>query len=104
MAWIFINWFLSLEGQIAFRQANTDELRVGSLREDLPQELLPPLAKRRKDKEYLWINRPDWMDFKPIHNLLEELRTGQSAESIRKYHVMKRTKDTEDSKLLCSIS
>jgi iron(III) transport system substrate-binding protein len=71
---VFINWFLSLEGQIAFRQANTDELRVGSLREDLPQELLPPLAKRRKDKEYLWINRPEWMDFTPIQNLLEELR------------------------------
>src|SRR5215831_4829375 len=74
---VFINWFLSLEGQIAFRQANTDELRVGSLREDLPQELLPPLAKRRKDKEYLWINRPDWMDFTPIQNLLEELRKGK---------------------------
>ena len=71
---VFINWFLSLEGQTAFRQANTDELRVGSLREDLPQELLPPLAKRRKDKEYLWINRPEWMDFTPIQNLLEELR------------------------------
>ena len=74
---VFINWFLSLEGQIAFRQANTDELRVGSLREDLPQEILPPLAKRRKDKDYLWINRPEWMDFKPIHNLLEELRKGK---------------------------
>jgi ABC-type Fe3+ transport system substrate-binding protein len=74
---VFLNWFLSLEGQIAFRQANTDELRVGSLREDLPQEILPPLAKRRKDTEYLWINRPEWMDFKPIHNLLEELRKGK---------------------------
>jgi iron(III) transport system substrate-binding protein len=71
---VFLNWFLSLEGQIAFRQANTDELRVGSLREDLPQEILPPLARRRKDKDYLWINRPEWMDFKPIHNFLDELR------------------------------
>jgi len=71
---VFLNWFLSLDGQIAFRQANTDELRVGSLREDLPQEILPLLARRRKDREYLWINRPEWMDFKPIHSLLEELR------------------------------
>jgi hypothetical protein len=40
---------------------------------------LPPLAKRRKDRDYLWINRPrsEWMDFKPIHNLLEELRKGK---------------------------
>ena len=71
---VFINWFLSLEGQIAFRQANTDEFRVGSLREDLPQEILPPLARRRKDREYLLINRPEWMDFKPIQALLEQLK------------------------------
>ena len=74
---VFLNWFLSLEGQIAFRQANTDELRVGSLREDLPPDILPPLARRRKDKDYIWINRPEWMDFKPINNLLEELRKGR---------------------------
>jgi iron(III) transport system substrate-binding protein len=74
---VFINWYLSLEGQTAFRQANTDELRVTSLREDLPPEVVPPLARRRKDKEYVWINRPEWMDFKPISNLLEELRKGK---------------------------
>jgi ABC-type Fe3+ transport system substrate-binding protein len=74
---VFVNWYLSLEGQTAFRQANTDELRVSSLREDLPPELVPPLARRRKDKDYVWINRPEWMDFKPISNLLEELRKGK---------------------------
>lgn len=71
---VFINWFLSLEGQIAFRQANKDENRVGSMREDLPQEILPPLARRRKDKDYLFINRPEWMDFKPIQALLDQLK------------------------------
>lgn len=71
---VFLNWFLSLEGQIAFRQANTDEFRVGSMREDLPQEILPPLARRRKDREYLFINRPEWMDFKPIQALLDQLK------------------------------
>jgi ABC-type Fe3+ transport system substrate-binding protein len=74
---VFINWYLSLEGQTAFRQANADELRVGSMREDLPAELLPPLARRRKDKEYISINRPEWMDFTPIANLLEEIRKGK---------------------------
>jgi iron(III) transport system substrate-binding protein len=73
-ATVFINWYLSLEGQTVFRQANTEELRVGSLREDLPEELLPPLARRRKDKEYVLINRPDWMDFTPIHSLLEQVQ------------------------------
>jgi iron(III) transport system substrate-binding protein len=74
---VFVNWFLSLEGQVAFRQANTDELRVGSLRDDLPAELVPRLARRRKDKDYIWVNRPEWMDFKPINNLLEEIRKGK---------------------------
>ena len=71
---VFINWYLSLEGQIAFRQANTDELRVTSLREDLPPEIVPPTAVRRKDKDYLLINRSEWMDFTPIQKLLEDIR------------------------------
>ena len=74
---VFINWYLSLEGQIAFRQANSDELRVTSLREDLPPEIVPPTAARRKDKDYLLINRPDWMDFTPIQKLLEDIRKGK---------------------------
>jgi iron(III) transport system substrate-binding protein len=71
---VFINWFLSQEGQTAFLQANKEELRVGSMREDLPQEILPPLARRRKDKDYLFINSPEWMDFKPIQALLDQLK------------------------------
>ena len=74
---VFINWLLSPEGQSAFLQANTDELRVGSLREDLPPETTPPLARRRKDREYLMINRPEWMDFKPIYSHIEEMRKGR---------------------------
>jgi iron(III) transport system substrate-binding protein len=74
---VFINWLLSQEGQTAFLQANTDEWRVGSLREDLPPEITPPLARRRKDREYIMINRPEWMDFKPIYNHIEELRKGK---------------------------
>jgi hypothetical protein len=74
---VFINQLLSVEGQIAFLQANTDELRVGSMREDLPPEILPPLARRRKDQDYLLINRPEWMDFKPIQALLDQLKKSQ---------------------------
>ncbi len=45
--------------------------------EDLPQEILPPLARRHKDKEYLFINRPEWTDFKPIHALLDQLKKSE---------------------------
>ncbi len=70
---VFINWYLSREGQIAFRQANTDEHRKASLREDLLLDIVPELARRRQDKEYVFINRPEWMDEKPIHALLERV-------------------------------
>jgi hypothetical protein len=44
------------------------------MREDLPPDILPPQARRRKDKDYLFINRPEWMDFKPIQALLDQLK------------------------------
>ena len=71
---VFINWYLSQEGQIAFLQANRDELRVNSLRDDLPPDMVAPTAARRKDRDYLLINRPEWMDFSPIQKLLEDIR------------------------------
>ena len=58
-------------------QANRDELRVNSLREDLPPDMVPPTAARRKDRDYLLINRPEWMDFTPIQKLLEDIRKGK---------------------------
>lgn len=72
---VFINWYLSQGGQIAFRLANTDNDRKTSLREDLPLKIVPEPARRMKDREYVFINRPDWMDFTPIHALIE--KTGQ---------------------------
>ncbi len=74
---VFINWYLSQEGQTVFRQANTDELRVSSLREDLLPDIVPPTAARRRDKDYVWINRPEWMEFAPIQKLLDDLRKSQ---------------------------
>lgn len=68
---LFINWYLSREGQIAYKQANMDEYDRTSLREDLPAEYVPPAARRRKDVEYIFINRPEWVDFTPITDLIK---------------------------------
>jgi hypothetical protein len=35
---------------------------------------LPSLARRRKDRDYLMINRAEQMDFKPIQALLDQLK------------------------------
>jgi iron(III) transport system substrate-binding protein len=68
---VFINWYLSREGQIAYKQANLDEDDRASLREDLPPEIVPPAARRRKGVEYIFINRPEWVDFSPISDLIK---------------------------------
>jgi len=67
---VFINWYLTREGQIAYKQANMDEDDRASLREDLPAEIVPPAARRRKGVEYIFINRPEWVDFSPISELI----------------------------------
>jgi len=73
---VFINWYLSREGQIAFRQANNtkeDEITT-SMREDLPLEFVPEPARRKKDVNYIEISRYDWMEWKPVGDLIKAAR------------------------------
>ena len=73
---VFINWYLSREGQIAFRQANTssEDDTTTSMREDLPQDVVPEAARRRKNVDYIEISRPDWMEWKPVGDLINGAR------------------------------
>ncbi len=71
---VFVNWYLSREGQIAFRQANADDDRLNSLRDDLPPSIIPELAMRKKGRKYVFINQPSWADFRPILAILKEAR------------------------------
>ena len=73
---LFINWYLSREGQIAFRQAkNTlEDDTTTSMREDLPLSVVPEPARRRKDVDYIEISRHDWMEWKPVGDLIKAAR------------------------------
>ena len=73
---LFINWYLSREGQITFRQANNtlEDETTTSMREDLPPEVVPEAARRRKDVNYIEISRHDWMDWKPVGDLINAAR------------------------------
>lgn len=73
---VFINWYLSREGQIAFRQANNtqEDETTTSMREDLPLNVVPEAARRRKDVDYLEISRHDWIDWKPVGDLIANAR------------------------------
>ncbi|MGZ8501023.1 MAG: ABC transporter substrate-binding protein [Candidatus Binatia bacterium] len=73
---VFINWYLSREGQIAFRQANNtiEDETTTSMREDLPAEVVPEAARRRKNVDYIEISRHDWMEWKPVGDLINASR------------------------------
>jgi hypothetical protein len=44
------------------------------MREYLPPEILPSLGRSRKDRNYLLIDRPEWMDSIPNQALLDQLK------------------------------
>jgi ABC-type Fe3+ transport system substrate-binding protein len=73
---VFINWYLSREGQIAFRNANNtiEDETTTSLREDLPPDVVPEAARRRKEIDYIEISRHDWMEWKPVGDLINAAR------------------------------
>jgi len=73
---VFINWYLSREGQIAFRQANNtiEDETTTSMREDLPANVVPEAARRRKEIDYIEISRHDWMEWKPVGDLINAAR------------------------------
>ena len=73
---VFINWYLSREGQIAFRMANNtqEDETTTSMREDLPASVVPEAARRRKDIDYIEISRHDWMEWKPVGDLINAAR------------------------------
>jgi iron(III) transport system substrate-binding protein len=73
---VFINWYLSREGQIAFRQANNtmEDDTTTSMREDLPLSVVPEPARRKKDVDYIEISRHDWMEWKPVGELINAAR------------------------------
>lgn len=73
---VFINWYLSREGQISFRQANNtqEDDTTTSMREDLPLSVVPEAARRRKDVDYIEISRHDWMEWKPVGDLISAAR------------------------------
>jgi hypothetical protein len=44
------------------------------MREDLPLEYVPEAARRKKDVNYIEIIRADWMEWKPVGDLINAAR------------------------------
>jgi iron(III) transport system substrate-binding protein len=68
---VAINWLLSREGQIAYQKIfdpGHDSLRI-----DIPKDNVPADIRRVDGVKYLFIDKPEWIDMKPINNLIDEV-------------------------------
>ena len=70
---VFINWFLSREGQSLYQEImNTRFDYVESMREDIPKESIPPEYRRRKGIKYVSMFAPEHMDPAPLLKLYKD--------------------------------
>jgi iron(III) transport system substrate-binding protein len=72
---VFINWFLSRDGQIALQKslARTSAETADSLRIDIPKNDVKPENRRAPEANYLDIDgRVEWTDMKPVLAIFEE--------------------------------
>ena len=72
---VFINWFLSREGQFTLQRAvaKSGEGAPDSLRIDIPKDDVKPEDRRIEGVQYLDLDsRPEWIDMKPIIKVFEE--------------------------------
>ncbi|HEX9454036.1 MAG TPA: extracellular solute-binding protein [Candidatus Binatia bacterium] len=71
-ATLFINWFLSRDGQINFQKAlgKADEGSPDSLRIDIPKDDVDPKSRRIDGVKYL--DTDQWLAMKPVLKVVEE--------------------------------
>ena len=71
---MFVNWFLSREGQTTYQKImNTRDDHIESLREDIPKDLIPPDYLRKEGGKYIIMNTPERMNSTPVLNLFKEI-------------------------------
>ncbi len=70
---VVINWLLSREGQMTWLEYNfKSRSDYDSMREDIPKEKVNPRGRRVAGGKYLMTDRPEWMDMKPIYDLIKQ--------------------------------
>ena len=70
---VFINWFLSRDGQMAVQEPQGNEPAYNSLRDDIPKDHLPPRAQRQKGVNYIRLWGPSVWDRSAITDLVSEM-------------------------------
>lgn len=71
---LFINWFLSREGQVTLQELmNTPIDQVESMREDIPKDPVPAEYRRKKGIHYIPMFTPERMEPEPVLKLYNEV-------------------------------
>jgi hypothetical protein len=68
---VAINWILSHEGQLAYQRIfdpGHDSLRI-----DIPKDMVPSDLRRVNGVKYLDVERPEWLDLKPIRDYINKV-------------------------------
>ena len=69
---MFVNWFLSREGQTTYQKTmNTRDDHIESLRDDIPKDLIPPDYLRNEGGKYVIMNTAERMNSTPVLNLFK---------------------------------
>lgn len=70
---VAINWLLSREGQMTWLEYNfKGRSDYDSMREDIPKDKVSPRGLRVPGGKYLMTDRPEWMDMKPIYEVIKK--------------------------------
>ena len=70
---VFINWLLSRRGQMALQKSQANaESPADSLRIDISKDEVPFEQRRLPDIKYLDTGKPEWMDMKPVLDVVNE--------------------------------
>ena len=75
---VFINWYLSREGQALFQKTiSIPGDPKNSRRVDVPKDHIPPEEQRRDKMNYFDTDDPETKDLTPAMKLLDEIMTGK---------------------------
>ena len=69
---VFINWFLSREGQIALQKLGRPDAH-NSRRIDIPKDDVDPYNRLEPGKKYFDLAKPEYQDLTPIFKLIKEV-------------------------------
>lgn len=70
---VFINWYLSREGQLTYqRDAARGGTGADSMRTDISKDDVTPAYRRRADGKYLFVATPERTDMLPIYKVVNE--------------------------------